>query len=172
MSTQQSEIKRLQALPENYGYIVFGEDRFREMRPVNLKDEFLSDIDNRWRKIGVTISSAFLPQFYNSTIYRRRIDPGEGFEIVPIKHKFAANDEQTHDGKNWHRCNKVNGFVGQWLALYPSIIAIRRRKQPVCETCGGAKIVVKKNLQTCPHCWPARNRTLGGKRRSRDGQRQ
>jgi hypothetical protein len=65
---------------------------------------------------------------------RRRIDPGEGWEIIPAnEHGSVVEAEYTHDGVKWHggATEKTLKPVGDYLDI--DLLAARRRKQPSSE---------------------------------------
>jgi len=62
---------------------------------------------------------------------RRRIDPGEGWELVPVDEKFIGEVQATDDGVTWGRTQEW--ISGMWtvaeLAKGQRRLAYRRRKQ-------------------------------------------
>lgn len=61
--------------------------------------------------------------------YRRKIDPGEGFEIVPPNEIETADMDYTRDGVNWESndgkaCQRIDYYQ------YPPLTLRRRKYQP------------------------------------------
>ncbi len=65
---------------------------------------------------------------------RRKIDPGEGWEIVPADERPSGKVEATNNGVDWAYTSNLSGiFTAHQLACQCSRLAYRRRKQTQAE---------------------------------------
>lgn len=119
-----------------YGWLIIDTPELKaKFAPRLSTDEFWSLTEGEgWLPVGPAV-----PRFTDCHAYRRRIDPGDGWEIVPANESPTDLDKQiesTRDGVSWRDFGKVDQFatVLDCIATrsYADILAFRRRatKQP------------------------------------------
>lgn len=106
-----------------YSYVIFlGEDG-KKYAPKLKGDELLRD-DGSWTSVKLD------EPFHENLIYRRKIDPLAGFEIVPEGEIILKGDEATRDGINWEACVATLGLKTSFCPHncgkgYPCFLAFR-----------------------------------------------
>lgn len=115
---------------KEYGFVIITKANSQAFEPKQMTDDIWSGEQNKWLQGGAKqyTNSRFQP----ASTYRRRISPGEGFEIVPADEKsFSIGDiEHTFDGLSWFR--STHALVNRLTCLYSDVLAFRRPiKQPV-----------------------------------------
>jgi hypothetical protein len=111
---------------QEYGWVIIPPEKHKEFEPPQKGDELWLDASShweaRWAKPGTPFNLLYT--------YRRRIDPGEGWEIVP-ENECPCNTEQTRDGVNWMSFGDIVPFetVREALACgyHGNILAFRRK---------------------------------------------
>lgn len=124
-------------LTDTYGFHVFTGSDCAKFEPRLATDEFWSNEGRCWRECGDAGQN-----FYTIFIYRRRIDPGPGWEIVPLDGELEHLNEYTDDGKKWvqirtHSPLSIGDYINRFAYRDKPILAVRRKSAPKVESVGG-----------------------------------
>ena len=120
---------------KEYGYLLIDTpEKKRSFSPKVETDEFWHE--EKWKGVSkCTCPSCF--GFSEQNIYRRRKDPGEGFEIVPPNEVEHSGMEYFEVGSGWVLNITTHPYqrtVKQVFERHHSILAFRRRKSTVNES--------------------------------------
>jgi len=115
---------------DNYGYILIDTDeKKRRFAPKRRGDHYCHPLSHRsddW------IPVAGDPDFGNYLIYRRPIDPGECYELLPLDGVSPCNTEYTQDGVTWVKFHDAFKLASVREAIstppFTTNIAYRRKK--------------------------------------------
>lgn len=133
---------------EQYGYILIDTpERRQQFQPKLATDEYFSESRNGWYPVvdqyakNQVANTSFIWTF----TYRRKIDPGEGFEIIPFNTVIGFYNMEDweagflgNDGVIWWIKTDVCGCHSSFAAIYGKpisggkqeiIVAMRRPKQ-------------------------------------------
>lgn len=123
---------------QEYGWLIIDtpEKKLASL-PKMPSDEFLNS-QGQWESVAVPELKHYGGQFGSDHIYRRRIDPGKDWEIVPPEEIESQEMEFTRDGSKWEGNARWMEKVGDlrravsWYSgpeySHSGILAFRRRK--------------------------------------------
>lgn len=123
-------------IADTYSYWVFTGSDCARFEPKLDSDEWLGNLE--WLP---SKCSELMPNF----IWRRRIDPGAGFELVPLDELESSDMDFTRNGTKWesnrHYSIKhgrtVRGFLEGCRRCIDPILAFRRKSAPKVESVDG-----------------------------------
>lgn len=111
-----------------YGKVIITPDKFGQFEPKLATDEIW--YNDSW--VVIKVHNFCCDKFHSTCIYRRAIQPGEGFEIVPADVDITGDFESTSDGINWRSFAFVWATTPRSQAASCDFLAFRRPiKQPV-----------------------------------------
>lgn len=109
-------------------------------------------------------------KFYSDLVYRRKVDPGDGYQIFGLGDVLPHSFQFTVDGVEWYDINFADSnLTAEEYVRGRRIVAIRRRVKPVaaqsrmlCRNCGSDILLLpdgktwihagRQNLMTSDLC--------------------